>query len=192
MAMIENFWITGILPDSIKDGFIKLIPKKADKILLKDWHPLTMLNITYKLIAKILAVRLKRVLPSLISKQQTGFIPGSHILENISVAWLTFDWIHRNKFPALNLKLDFEKAFDKVEHDYIWETMHLLGIGSHFIKLVKALLVPAASVVQVNGFVTCGIPLRRGVRQGCPISPLLFVISTQPLMDLLDTEIRSG
>lgn len=70
--------------------------------------------------------------------------------------------------------------------------MHLLGIGSHFVKLVKALLVPATSVVQVNGSITKEIALSHGVRQGCPISPLLFVISTQPLMDMLDEELCSG
>lgn len=151
-----------------------------------------MLNTTYKIIAKILAKRLKRILPSLISRKQTGFIPGRHILENISIAWLTIDWIQRHKTQALFLKLDFEKAFNRVDHSYVWETMHLLGIGNHFIWLVKALLTPASSVVQVNGFITKSIGLRWGVRQGCPISPLLFVISTQPLMDFMESELKAN
>lgn len=140
MAIVEEFWMSHSLPDRIKERLIKLIPKKMDKKLLKDWRPLTILNTTYKILAKLLAIRLKRVLPSLISKQQTGFILGRHILENISIAWLTIDWIQKNLIPSLFLKLDFEKAFDRVDHSYIWETMHLLGIGSHFIKLVKGCL----------------------------------------------------
>lgn len=164
MELICEFWLSGVLPEMIKEGLIRLIPKKADKKLLKNWRPLTMLNTTYKILAKLLANRLKKVLPTLISRQQTGFIPGRYISENISIAWLTIDWVPRHKVLALFLKLDFEKAFDKVDHSYIWDTMHLLGIGSHFIKLVKALLTPASSIVQVNGHVTKSIGLSRGVR----------------------------
>lgn len=134
VRMIHEFQSTGSLATGIKDGLIRYIPKKADKRLLKDWRPLTMLNTVYKLIAKLLANRLKLLLPKLINPQQTGFIPGRYILENISIVWLTSDWLRRTKQGALFLKLDFEKAFDRVSHSHIWEAMHFMGIGSHFIR----------------------------------------------------------
>lgn len=119
MALICEFWISGTLPKSIKEGLIRLIPTKADKGFLKNWMPLTMLNTTQEILAKILANRLKRILPLFINRQQMGFVPGWHILENISVAWLTIDWIQRTKTPALFLRLDFEKTFNRVDHSYI-------------------------------------------------------------------------
>jgi hypothetical protein len=118
-AMIAKFWETKTMVYKIKEGVIKLIPKKVDKRHLKDWRPLTMLTTTYKLIAKLLASRLRLVLPKIINIQQTGFIPGRHILENISLAWLTADWIQKTRYKALFLKLDFKKAFDRVEFDYL-------------------------------------------------------------------------
>lgn len=192
LAMILKFWETGTLAYSVKDGLIKLIPKKADKRHLKDWRPLTMLTTTYKLIAKLLALRLRVVIPFIISSQQTGFIPGRNILENISVAWLTADWLNLKRIAALFLKLDFEKAFDRVEHSYLWEAMLKLGCGEKFISLIQGLIAAAVSKLHINGMYSDDIPLERGVRQGCPISPLLFAIATQPLMAYLSSMIETG
>jgi hypothetical protein len=107
LAMTIKFWQTGELVTKVKEGLIKLIPKKADKRRLKDWRPLTMLTTAYKIIAKLLALRLRLVIPSLVSTQQTGFVPGRNILENISMAWLTADWLKHTQKQALFLSLDF-------------------------------------------------------------------------------------
>jgi hypothetical protein len=151
-----------------------------------------MLTVVYKILAKLLALRLKVLLPTIISPQQTGFIPGRHILENISLAWLAHDWIRSTGNSALFLSLDFEKAFDRVNHEYLWETLAKLGFGAHYILLVQSLLTNATSRVFLNGMFTAEIPLQRGVRQGCPLSPLIYAVSTQPLMDLFDAEIAAG
>ncbi|CAM6102384.1 unnamed protein product [Calypogeia fissa] len=128
VAMVLDFWHTSTLAHTIKEGVLKLIPKKADKRRFKDWHPLTMLTTIYKILAKFIALWLKVFLPKMISPQQTGFISGRHILENISVVWLTIDWIQAKHFSSLFLKLDFEKAFDRVSHEYLWETLLSLGL----------------------------------------------------------------
>jgi hypothetical protein len=94
LAMALEYWKTGELASKLKEGLIKILPKKADKRRLKDWRPLTMLNVAYKILAKFLALRLCIVIPSLIAPQQTGFVPGQKILENISLAWLTADWLN--------------------------------------------------------------------------------------------------
>lgn len=96
-------------------------------------------------------MRLRLVLPRIILPQQTGFVPGRNILENISIAWLTRDWLHHTGLPALFLKLDFEKAFDRIEHSYIWETLKQLGFGDLFIALVKGLIEDSFSKIHVNG-----------------------------------------
>ncbi|CAM6091071.1 unnamed protein product [Calypogeia fissa] len=192
LAMIMDFWTTGTIAHGIKERVLKLIPKKAVKRRFKDWRPLTMLNTLYKIIAKLIALNLKLFLPRMIAPQQTRFIPDRHILENISVAWLTFDWIKAKRAPSLFLKLDFEKAFDRVRHDYLWETLVCLGFSSHLISLIQALLIDAYSRVHINGTFSLEIHLRRGVRQGCPLSPLLFVMSTQPLMTFLNDRLQQG
>jgi hypothetical protein len=145
LQMVLAYWATGELAYTIKEGIIKLLPKKTNKRRLRDWRPLTMLTVVYKIIAKLLALRLNLLLPQLVSPKQTGFIPGWHILENISLAWLTHDWVKARGHPALFLSLDFEKAFNRVNHDYIWETMAKLGFGKHFILLVQGLLTNGTS-----------------------------------------------
>lgn len=183
-----------MLPHKVKDGVVKLIPKKPDKQRLQDWRPLTMLNTLYKLLTKLLANRLKVVLPQLISPQQTGFVPGRNILDNIALAWMTKDFINHNKIPALFLQIDFEKAFDRIEHSYLWAVLEKLGLGGKFLELTKALATDASSKAHVNGLFTDDIQVTRGVRQGCPLSPLIFALATQPLMDhlqhLLDTQLE--
>jgi hypothetical protein len=104
-----------------------------------------MLTVVYKIIAKLLAPWLKVLLLQLVSPQQTGFIPGCHILENVSLAWVTHDWVKATRNSALFLSLDFEKAFDRLNHEYIWSIMAMLGFGAHFILLVQSLLTNATS-----------------------------------------------
>lgn len=123
-----------------------------------------MLDTLYKILAKLLANRLKPLLTALISPQQTGFVLGWNILHNISLAWLTKDWLQHTKTLALFLQLDFEKAFDRIEHSYIWETMECLGFSGKFLELTKALILDAFSKVHVNGLFTDQIPVTRGVR----------------------------
>lgn len=96
LAMVQHFWDIGILPHNTIIGVMKAIPKKVDKWRLRDWRPLTMLTIVYKLIAKLLFTQFSPHNQHLINPQQTGFILGRLILENISLAWLTHDWVIRH------------------------------------------------------------------------------------------------
>lgn len=128
----------------------------------------------------------------LISLQQTGLIPGRSILENISLALIVVEWATKNRIPTLLILLDSEKAFDRVEHKYVWEILEKIGLGGNFLKLVKALLPNFVLKVHVNGRFTEEIPLSRGVRQGFPLSPLLFALSTQPLMPYITHMLNVG
>jgi hypothetical protein len=151
LAMALEYWKTGELTSKLKEGLIKILPKKADKRRLKDWRPLTMLNVAYKIIAKMLALRLRLVTPLLIAPQQTGFVPGRNILEKISLAWLTADSLKTHNEAALFLSLDFEKTFDRVEHSYLWETLAWMGLGGTFLQLIRGLICNATSKLHVNG-----------------------------------------
>lgn len=119
LMMIRCFWESGILAYKLLEGIIKLILKSAFKENISDWRPITLLNLIYKLIAKLLALRLNTLLPDLISEQQSSFVPGRYILDNVSIAWLVKDWLAHSLLSTLFLKLDFEKAFDRVDHEFL-------------------------------------------------------------------------
>ncbi|KAL3694924.1 hypothetical protein R1sor_008575 [Riccia sorocarpa] len=190
--MLKHFWVTGELLHKNSQGVIKLLPKNEEKWFLKNWRPITLMGITYKLCGKLLAKRLKRVVASLTSPQQTGFIEGRSIFDNLLGSRMGADWVQESEQEAIFLKLDFAKAYDRVRHDFIWDTLEAMKIDTHFISLLKGLTLQGSSKVHINGWFTEEILLDRGVRQGCPVAPYLFVLSTQPLMLLFEKAQREG
>lgn len=183
--ILIHFWETCQLYPGFNEGVLKLIPKKADRQRIKDWRPIAMLNTIYKIIAKLLALHLRILLPQLVHERQTGFVPGRQIFENISITCLAIDWIIHNKTEAVLLFLDFEKAFDRVDFSYIWATLSSLGLGGKFLQLVQGLILGAHVKIYMNGRFSSIINIERGVRQGCPLSPMLFALCTQPLLTYL-------
>jgi hypothetical protein len=118
-------------------------------------------------------------------------VPKRQILDNISIAYLVKEWAEENNKPILFLKLDFEKAFDRVDLDYLWQTIKLMGLGGKFLKLDKGLVIGAKAKVIVNGLYIDCITIERGIQQGDPLAPLLFAILTQPLISYIDYHIAS-
>ncbi|KAL2635946.1 hypothetical protein R1flu_007425 [Riccia fluitans] len=121
-----------------------------------------------------------------------GFIQGRNMMDNILSFWLTNDNLTQQKRSDLFIKLDFEKAFDHVEHDFLWDTMSKLGLGDKFVRLVKGLTVGAQTMININGGFSPRFDVSQGVRQGCPLAPLLLAISTEPLMAMLKEAILLG
>ncbi|KAL3683478.1 hypothetical protein R1sor_001500 [Riccia sorocarpa] len=113
-AMIWYFWNTGQITWKQQQGVIKLLPKEGDKQLIKNWRPISLLNLGYKIIAKLLANRLKIFLPELVHSQQKGFVPGRVITDNVLAFQVGQEWAKKSKQPTLFVKLDFEKAYDRV------------------------------------------------------------------------------
>ena len=175
--VIEN---TGELTEMQKRGGVKISYKKGDRKLIKNYRPITLLNIDLKIITKTLADRLIKVIPSIIHHNQTC-VPGRHIENNI---FLTQDLIDHANLTNRNLAiifLDQEKAFDRMSHEFILKTLERFGFGKYFIKWVKTICCDTKSFVKVNGFQTFEFNIERGVRQGCPLSPLLYVLAAETL-----------
>jgi hypothetical protein len=192
LKLILHYWETEQLYPEMLQGIIRLLPKKLDKRRIQHWRPLTLLQIVYKIIAKLLAERLNKILPEIISHRQTGFVPGRQILDSISIAYLIQDWALNKKKPMLFLSLDFEKAFDRVDMKYLWETMKKIGLKGKFLALIQGLVSGATAKIHINGLFSEPIPLLRGVRQGDPLAPLLFAVSTQPLLVRLDNALETS
>ena len=172
----------GSLSITQRRGIIKLISKKdAEPHLIKNWRPLTLLNCDYKIAAKAIANRIKSVIPKLINNDQTGFLKGRFIGENIRLIDNIINYASQKNIPGLLLFIDFEKAFDSLEWSFIERTLQYFGFGPSLISWFQTFYKNIESCVLNNGWASCFIQLQRGVRQGCPLSPYLFILSAEIL-----------
>ena len=171
----------GQLSDSQKEGIIRLLYKKDDPLLLKNWHPISLLNTDYKICTKVLANRLTKVLSVILSEDQTCGVPGRSIYENLFLLRDTLDYIdHKQLSPAL-ISLDQEKAFDRVNHGFLQRVLSRFNFGPSFRQWVNIVYTDIHSCVLNNGWLSAKIKLDRGVRQGCPLSPLLYCLVAETL-----------
>ena len=164
----------GKLHLAARRGVIALIPKKdRDPDFLKNWRPLTMLNLDYKILAKVLANRMKKVLPDIISESRTGFMKNRQISNSLRV---TIDISRKNKTVAgYLLSLDFEKCFDMISYDSIFGSLENLGFGREFIEWSKLLFTDFHSCTTNNGHFSEYLSVDRSCHQGCPAAPLYYL-----------------
>jgi exonuclease III len=170
-----------------KLGIITLTPKKNKiRLHLKNWRPITLLTVDYKILAKCLAIRLEDILPKYISQSQFGYVKDRYIGENIRCVIDINEICKENNIQGLALQIDFEKAFDSISWDYMFKTLEKMNFGEDFIKWVKILYKNTQSKVLNNGTLTDSFDLQRGVHQGCPLSALLFILLVQVLEHMLN------
>ena len=176
-ASIQKSFEVDQLTNSQRQAIIKLIEKKdRDKRLIKNWRPISLLNLDTKLLSKVLANRMKDVLPSLVKENQIAYVQGRFISEGgrlISDILESTDIFQKS---ALLLTVDIEKAFDSVNHMFLIATLEHFGFGESFIKWVKILLKNQESCVINGGKTSKYFKLDRGTRQGDPISAYLFIL----------------
>lgn len=180
------------LPFSLNTGVIKLLYKKGEKDQLGNWQPITMLPTAYKIYAKILARRLGKHLDKWIHKEQKGFVQGRYILDAIITMWEGIEHAQETKQDFYFLKIDFDKAYDRIEWRFIESSLKSMGLRSRFIGYVCTLFGHARSRVAVNGELSQAFDLHRSIRQGCPLAPLLYAIASDGLSCLVNNRIESG
>lgn len=140
-----------------------------------------MLNVDYKICSKALTNRLLKVLPSIIQEDQTCSVKGRTIFDNLAVLRDTLDYIDLTGETGILINLDEEKAFDRVDRTFLGNVLKRFGCGPNFQRWLDTLYCNANMRVLVNVFLTEQIPLERGVRQGDPLSPLLYVLCAEVL-----------
>ena len=169
-------------------GVIKLIPKKdSDSHFTKNWHPITLLNCDYKIAAKAIANRIKAVIPELINNDQTGFLKGRFIGENVRLIDNFIDYASQKNIPGLLLFIDFEKAFDSLKWSFIEHSLKYFEFGPSVVKWFQTFYNNIESCFLNNRWSSNFFMPQRGVRQGCPLSPYhtIYVLEDISLFRLL-------
>ena len=156
----------GELSISQRTGILTLIPKEDINFTdLKNWRPISLLNLDYKILSKILAKRLEQFLPNLIHSDQTGFVRGRYIGQNIRLLSDIMEFSNDRQCPGILLFVDFEKAFDTLEWSFISKTLETFNFGPNFRKWFSVLYNNEQSSVLNGGYTTNYFQISRGVRQ---------------------------
>ena len=162
-------------------GWMCPIYKKKDPSDISNYRPITLLNTDYKLMTKTLALQLVEPIHKLIHPDQAGFIPKRSIFNHIRLANTIINYAEVMEVDGAIVALDQEKVYDKIRHSYLWSTLENLNIPNEFIKTVKLLYENAFTKVAINGIFSEPFHVTRGVRQGDPLSCLLFDLAIEPL-----------
>ena len=179
----------GQLSISQRRGVITLLPKDDTALShLKNWRPITLLNVDYKIASKAIAKRIEATLPHLILTDQTGFIKGRYIGENIRLISDLMEQTKIDKTPGILLAIDFRKAFDTLEWPLIYYALETYNFGESLRRWIEVFYTDIESTVLNNGFASNWIKPSRGVRQGCPLSPFLFILTAE----LMSNKIRQS
>ena len=190
------FWndIKQMVIDSLNEGYDKkqlscsqsqailtLLYKKGDKNILDNWRPISLLNIDYKLAARIISMRLKKVIDKIVSDDQAGFLKNRSTSECIRLVQDMIDYCVFETKPAVVMFLDFRKAFDTINHNFLFYLLREFKFKDSFLRWLQTLYNNAHGRVLNFGWVSDKFAIKRGVRQGCPLSGLLFIIVAEVL-----------
>lgn len=166
----------------MQNSYLTLIPKPGkDHSLPSNYRPIALLNADLKIFTKLLANRLNNFMPSLIHKDQVGFIPMRQAGDNTRKVIDLLEVANRTKVEALLLSLDAEKAFDRLSWPFLFATLRRAGITGPFLRAIHHLYSSPSAMVRTQYATSNTFSISNGTRQGCPLSPLLYALCIEPL-----------
>ena len=173
----------GQFSTSQKQAMITLVKKKdKDGRFIKNWRPISLISVDVKIASKAIAKRLESILPELIPPNLNGFINGRSILDAVLKIDYILEFAKATECCGILLAIDFEKAFDSLNHSFLFNVLEKLNFGEYFVQWIKTFYTDVSTCVLNNGFTTDLFPVRLGVRQGDPLSPLLFILALEMLV----------
>eukprot|EP00253_Pinus_taeda_P008456 PITA_08456 len=178
------------LGGSTNSSFLALIPKEKGANTFNRFLPISLCNIGYKLITKVIANRLRHILPKVIPENQGGFIHERHLVDNFTLVQEAILSSQQRKEQDMSIKLDLANAFDRVNHSFLLNVLKKFGFGARFINWIRACTSEPWISPLVNGRSAGFFKATRGLRQGCPMSPLLFVIQASILSFHLNNQMQ--
>ncbi|GAU47110.1 hypothetical protein TSUD_403430 [Trifolium subterraneum] len=192
MVFLAEFHKNVVLPKAITTSFLALIPKKDHPQVLSDYRPICLVSSLYKILSKVLAARLKNVMGKLISEVQSTFLPNRQILDGVLVVNELLDLAKRRKDKCLFFKVDFERAYNTVNWNFLDYMMARMGFAEGWRRWICACVFQSSMYVLVNGSTTEDFIVGKGLRQGDPLSPFLFLIVAEGLTGLMRTAVDNG
>jgi hypothetical protein len=184
--------VTGRIPEGVNDTAIVLIPKSEVPETLKDFRPISLCTVIYKVISKCMVNRLRPILGEIVSINQSAFVPGRLITDNALVAFECIHFIEHNTSLDKNFcayKLDLSKAYDRVDWDFLRKVMQRLGFSHRWVDWIMACVTSVRYKVKFNRNLLDSFLPSRGLRQGDPLSPFLFLFVADGLPALLQHEV---
>jgi hypothetical protein len=159
---------------SLNFGIIMLLSKQKEATHIKQFRPICLLNVSFKIFTKVLVNRMTGIATKVINPSQTAFIPGQNIMEGVVMLHETIHELHRKKMSGVILKLDFEKAYDKVNWDFLQQTLRIKGFSGKWCHWINQIVSKGSVGVKVNDNVGRYFQTKKNLRQGDPLSPMLF------------------
>lgn len=192
LQMVEYTREQGHVSGALNATFITLIPKVSDPKTFGDFRPISLCNLVYKIVSKIIVGRLKPVLSKFITPEQFGFLEDHQIHDDVGITQELLHSIKCKKLKAILLKIDLEKAYDRVSWDFLRIILIQIGVPASAIQWIMACVTSMSIAVLVNGAPTSFFSCSRELRQGCPMSPLLFLLVIDGLSKLINLAQREG
>jgi hypothetical protein len=190
---VKEFFRTGVMPPGVNDTVIVLIPKVDVPTKMSEFQPISLCNVIYKVLSKCLVNRLRPVLGDIISPEQSAFVPGRLITDNALIAFGCFHYIQQEKDPEKSYcayKLDLSKAYDRVDWRFLERMLKKMGFDHRWVQWIMTCVTTVKYAVKLNGAVLYTFAPSRGLRQGDPLSPFLFLFIADGLSAHLSRSIQ--
>jgi hypothetical protein len=192
LLMIKESQSEGRIFGPLNSTFLCLIPKKKNVESFEDYRPISCCNVTYKLISKIIACRLRPILSKVIGDEQFGFLQNRQIHDAVAIAQESLHSVKKKKLKVAFLKLDLSKAYDRVNWTFLRLVLIQMGMNLKMVNWIMGFLNSASFAVLINGAPSRFFRASRGLRQGCPLSPFLFLIIVDALSRLIKESRSEG
>lgn len=179
--MVKNVFKKHKMGENTKSSHLALIPKDLNPLSFDRFRPISLCNVSYKIVTKILANKLKKLLPYLISENEGGFVPHRQITDNVILIQEAIHSSINSKERGMIIKLDMANAFDRVDHHFLTGVLRKFGISNKFISIIMECISNPWTAPLINGRPSSYFKSSRGLRQGCPLSPFLYIIMAETL-----------